>query len=196
MEQDRSWAPARRPPAELDAGPVVLRRWRDADLEELVAEIERSRDHLAPWQAWAAAADRDSIATFLLASDAAFNARTDFGYGVRLPDGRLAGGMGLHARIGRGGLEIGYWIAADRINRGYATAAAGTLTEAAFELPDIERVEIHCDEANVRSAAVPRKLGYRLDRVVEDSVDAPNEIGRSMVWVRERPRQAASRPSS
>mgnify|MGYP006158626091 CR=1 FL=1 len=28
-------------------------------------------------------------------------------------------------------------------------------------LPQIDRVEIHCDPANVRSASVPRKLGFR-----------------------------------
>ena len=47
-------------------------------------------------------------------------------------------------------------------------------------------MEIHCDEANVRSAAVPRRLGYRLDRIEDDDVTAPGEIGRSMIWVAER----------
>ena len=45
------------------------------------------------------------------------------------------------------------------------------------------RVEIHCDEANHRSAAIPRRLGYRLDRVEDDAIAAPGESGRSMVWV-------------
>jgi RimJ/RimL family protein N-acetyltransferase len=45
------------------------------------------------------------------------------------------------------------------------------------------RVEIHCDEANVRSAAVPRRLGYRLDRIEDDRVSAPGDLGRSMIWV-------------
>lgn len=44
-------------------------------------------------------------------------------------------------------------------------------------------VEIHCEEANVRSAAVPRKLGYVLDRI-DNAIEAPGETGRSMIWVR------------
>ena len=50
-------------------------------------------------------------------------------------------------------------------------------------LSDIQRAEIHCDEANVASAAVPRRLGYHLDRIVPDEVEAPGEVGRSMIWV-------------
>ena len=35
------------------------------------------------------------------------------------------------------------------------------MTVAAFGLPDVDRLEIHCDPANVASAAIPAKLGYR-----------------------------------
>jgi len=47
----------------------------------------------------------------------------------------------------------------------------------------VDRVEIPCDEANVRSQAVPRRLGYRLDRIEADDIKAPAEFGRSMVWI-------------
>jgi RimJ/RimL family protein N-acetyltransferase len=48
----------------------------------------------------------------------------------------------------------------------------------------VTRVEIHCDEANTRSAAVARRLGYRLDRVEPRPVRAPAESGRGMVWIK------------
>ena len=99
-------------------------------------------------------------------------------------DGAIVGGCGLHRRVGEGGLEIGYWVHVDHGRRGIATALARALTDAALALPDVDRVEIHCDEANVRSAAVPRRLGYRLDRIDDDEVTAPAEIGRSLIWVR------------
>jgi RimJ/RimL family protein N-acetyltransferase len=184
--QDRSWSPSDRPPEEIEAGPVSLRRWVTDDVEALTAEIERSRAHLAPWGEWATTADRESVKGFLAYSEWAWTACTDFGFGLREPDRRIVGGAGLHARVGPNALEIGYWVAADRINRGYATATARALSAAAFGLPGVERVEIHCDEANLRSAAVPRKLGFRLDRVEEDEREAPAEVGRSLVWVLER----------
>ena len=184
---DRSWSPSDRPPEEIEAGPVVLRRWLATDLGGLAEEVERSRAHLAEWQPWAAAADREALFGFLAYSEWSWNARTDFGFGLREPDGRIVGGAGLHARVGPNALEIGYWVAAERINRGYATAAARALMAAGFALPGVERVEIHCDEANVRSAAVPRKLGFQLDRVETDEKETPAEAGRSMIWVLARP---------
>jgi RimJ/RimL family protein N-acetyltransferase len=60
------------------------------------------------------------------------------------------------------------------------------LTRILLELDGIDRVEIHCDEANTRSAAVPQRLGYRLDRIQDVGVQAPFEIGRGMVWIKER----------
>jgi RimJ/RimL family protein N-acetyltransferase len=54
------------------------------------------------------------------------------------------------------------------MRHGYATSAAGALTGVALSLPGVTRVEIRCDVANLASASVPRRLGYRLDRVVDD----------------------------
>jgi RimJ/RimL family protein N-acetyltransferase len=189
-EQDRSWAPSRALPAELAAPPLMLRRWRLDDLAALEREVEASREHLAEWLTWGKTADRASMAAFLLGSEAAFDARLDFGYGLRDATDRLVGGAGLHARLGPGVLEIGYWVGAGHGGRGYATAAARALSEAAFTLPVVTRIEIHCDEANVRSAAVPRKLGYRLDRIAEETSGRAPKTGRLMIWLLERDRRS------
>ena len=69
-------------------------------------------------------------------------------------------GSVLHRRLTGNALEIGYWIRADLINRGLATEIAAALTKVAFSVNKVDRVEIHCDPANVRSAAIPRKLGF------------------------------------
>jgi RimJ/RimL family protein N-acetyltransferase len=53
-------------------------------------------------------------------------------------------------------------------------------------MPEIEEVDIHCDEANLASAAIPRRLGFRLAQIVDDEVDAPAESGRTMKWVMSR----------
>lgn len=67
--------------------------------------------------------------------------------------------------------------------KGYATRAVRALTPLALEIAGVDRVEIHCDEANVRSSAIPRRLGYRLDRVESREAAAPNESDRLMIWV-------------
>jgi RimJ/RimL family protein N-acetyltransferase len=161
----------------------VLRRHRPEDLDPLHQAIEESRDHLRPWMPWADQT-RDDTATFLRAVIEKWTTGEEYAYLiVDAEDGATLGGTGLHRRLGPDALEIGYWRHATAGGRGLVTAAAAALTDAALALPGIERVEIHCDEANTRSAAIPRRLGYTLDRIVDDAITAPGEHGRSMIWV-------------
>jgi RimJ/RimL family protein N-acetyltransferase len=101
-------------------------------------------------------------------------------------DGALVGTIGLHRRVAEDAIEIGYWIAAGQTRRGYGTMAARAATSLAAALPGIRHVEIHCDEANVASAAIPRKLGYRLDRTEPHEPEAPGERGRRLIWIWDR----------
>ena len=175
-----------RPPERIERDGLVLRRPTPDDGDAMHAAVAASLEHLRPWMAWAGedAATPRRRQEFLEQVDRGWEAGSDFAYLAVDPDDDVVlGTFGMHRRVGPGGIEIGYWVSVDHTGRGIATTAAAALTEAALALPDVDRVEIHCDEANVRSAAVPRRLGYRLDRVVDDEVTAPAEIGRSMIWV-------------
>lgn len=178
-----------RPPHQIDAGPIVLRRQAVRDADAIAKAVERNLDHLRPWMSWAvdpSGHDPDAQRARLRAADEAWERGDDFGYQMLdRAHGTVVGSCGLHRRIGPGGIEIGYWVDAGHVRRGYATAAAGALTTAALALSDVQRVEIHCDEANTPSAAVARRLGYRLDRV-EDGSEAPEGSGRSLIWVLDR----------
>ena len=176
-----------RPPERIEGDGVVLRRPRAEDGEALAGAVAASLEHLRPWMAWAddEATTPERRAAYLERCDAGWEDGSDFAFLVL--DGHertVLGGCGLHRRVGPRGIEIGYWVHVDHGGRGVATALARALTGAALALPDVDRVEIHCDAANVRSAGIPHRLGYRLDRIEDDEVSAPAETGRSMVWVR------------
>ena len=99
----------------------------------------------------------------------------------------MVGGAGLHPRAGPESIEIGYWVRSDRTGRGYATAAAGALTQAAFaHLDGIDRVEIRMDRANRASAAVPPKLGFRLIGHEAREILAPGHSGEGLIWALDR----------
>ena len=171
------------PPETVHADSVRLRRWTRNDAEVLTVLVTENLDHLKPWMPWAnqapsVAAERE----FLDHSERAWAELTDFGYAVTLPEGTAIGGIGLHTRQGPGTLEIGYWIAAAHCGKGYATAASRALTNAAFALPNVQRVEIRCDTANHASAAVPAKLGFQLVKQIDRQPSAPAESGRGLIW--------------
>ena len=177
-------------PDELPAGAIELRRWRIACLDALMEAIRASYPELQRWMAWAQTMPTiEQQRDVLEAGEAAFDADREWVYMLyELSSGDLVGGAGLHRRGEPQVAEIGYWVRSDRTGRGYATATARALTEAAFSrLADIERVEIHMDKANAPSAAVPRKLGYRLDREEPRDILALAHTGTGLIWVLDRP---------
>lgn len=181
--------PAGFPPERVDGGTVVLRRVQPEDAGAIATAVGTSLDHLRPWMPWATpeSASVQAQAIRVVEADDLWESGSDFIYSV-FPAGEstVAGQIGLHRRVGDGGIEIGYWIAVTYVRRGLGTAAARAMTLVALSLPGVTRVEIHCDEANTASAAIPRKLGYRLDRVDSLEPEAPGERGQRMIWVKEQ----------
>src|SRR5581483_6948778 len=112
----------------------------------------------------------------------------DCNYAIVDRDGRYLGGCGIAQRVGPGAVDLGYWVSVEHTRRGIAAEAARMLTTAAFEEPSVARVEIHCDEANVASAAVARHNGFVHVRTDDKPIDAPGQTGRSMIWVMTRER--------
>ena len=175
-------------PEEIAVPPLVLRRWRLADAPSLLAAVERSLSELRLFMPWAMEEPTlASVEAFLRGSWTPTPPET-FGFGLFDAGGEVVGAFGLHGRQGPGTLEIGYWVRSDRTRRGYATAATRALTEVSFEhFPQMNRVEIRCDPANVASAAIPSKLGYRLDRTDVVEIEAEAQTGKQQVWVLDRP---------
>jgi ribosomal-protein-serine acetyltransferase len=163
--------PMPRPREILTYGPVTLHRWRAGQeaAAELVQAVTETLDELRPWMPWARGeygpADAEQ---FLDSCEQGWEAGTEFSYAIRSA-GELAGGAGLMARIGPDGLEIGYWVHAGHMRRGLATAATVALTQEAFRLPGITRIEIRHDELNTASGGIPRKLGFTFVRSVPGS---------------------------
>jgi len=187
------------PPEQVEHDGIVLRRLTFDDAAALSAAAIDSLEHLAPWMPWATpeGTSLETQAERLLGPATLWNSGSGYEYGIFLPDGSLVGGCGLHRRIGPSALEIGYWVHVGHIRRGIATACADALTAVGFGLRGIERMEIHCDEANIASAAVPPKLGYRLTGRLDHRPEAPGETGTRLIWVlyrREWQSRASRRP--
>jgi RimJ/RimL family protein N-acetyltransferase len=152
------------PPYRIVTERLVLRSWEPRDAPLLKEAVDSSIDHLLPWMPWAVHEPQsleDKVA-LLRQFRGKFDLGQDFTYGIFTPDEEQAvGGTGLHTRIGDDAFEIGYWIRASRAGEGLATESTAALTRVAFELTDVDRIEIRCEPENERSRAIPRKLGYR-----------------------------------
>ncbi|WP_416666253.1 GNAT family N-acetyltransferase [Egbenema bharatensis] len=166
---------------------LVLRCWQPTDATLLSNAIVESLDHLRVWMPWAhheEPKDLQQRMGWLRKARGKFDLNQSFLYGIFNSDEtQVLGGIGLHPRVGDDALEIGYWIHADHINQGLATEAAAALTNVAFAVHQVERVEIHCNPDNFRSAAVPRKLGFIHEATLRKRVEGHEGKKRdAMIW--------------
>jgi RimJ/RimL family protein N-acetyltransferase len=171
-------------PEVVDVGDgVTLRRFTADDVAPVVEAVNATLDTLRPWMEWAqepATVERQR--EWFVETDRAWETGTGFHYGLFDADGTIIGGIGYHVRNGPGVLEIGYWIGSAYEGRGIVTRSAEALTRVAAAVDGVTRVEIHCDPANVRSAAIPRRLGYRLVDERDEERHAPAHTGRMQIW--------------
>lgn len=173
-------------PYKIQTPRLVIRCWQPGDAAAMKEAIDASLEHIRPWLPFA----KDEPQTLeqklglIRKFRGNFDLDKDYTMGIFDAGDKLClGGCGLHTRIGKGALEIGYWIRASHINQGLATEMAAALTRAAFDFHGVDRVEIHCDPANLASASVPRKLGYlheaTLKNRAKDSAGNPRD---TMIW--------------
>lgn len=165
---------------------LVVRCWDPGDSALLQDAISSSLEHLRPWMPWIKSEpeELETKVQRLRRFRGEFDLGHDYVYGIFTPDEQqVLGSAGLHTRIGDGVREIGYWIRTEQAGRGYATEVAAALTRVAFEVDDVQRVEIHCDPKNSRSVRVPDKLGYACEAILrERTVGVDGEQRNSMIW--------------
>jgi RimJ/RimL family protein N-acetyltransferase len=164
---------------------ILLRCYSPEDAPKLKEAIDASLEHLRPWMWWAKNEPEtlDAKVELLRRMRADFDLGNDFTYGIFSPDDSVVlGGAGLHRRVGPNALEIGYWLRGDHTGKGLATEAVAAVVRVGFEVYKVGRVEIHCDPANVRSAAIARRLGFTLEATLRRRVQPDGTERDTMIW--------------
>jgi ribosomal-protein-serine acetyltransferase len=151
-------------PHELVGPRVVARPYRDGDGTSIADAVAESRERMLqadmPWvKEWDAP---DQGAIYVRRCQAKWAAREDLALGLwDRGSGLYLGGSGLHRIVWNvPSAEIGYWIRSQGEGRGFVTEATALIAAFAFDSLHAQRVLIRCDARNVRSAAVPRRLGF------------------------------------
>lgn len=146
-------------PADLGGG-AILRRLTLDDLDELWDLVQHERERLAVWMPWALTVETATIddeREWL--ESVSSNPDTLEGCGLFV-DGRYVGGVGLMSDRWGITAEIGYWIASDDEGRGLVTRAVQVLIDVGFAELGLNRIVIRAGVENLRSRAIPERLGF------------------------------------
>lgn len=163
------------PPYRIRTDRLVLRCWEPRDAPRLKEAVDSSLEHLRAWMPWAVDEPQplEQKIELLRRFRAQFDLGEDFVYGIFTRDEEtVLGGSGLHLRVGADAFEIGYWLRADRTGEGLASEAAAALARVGLELCGADRIEIRVEPSNERSAAVPRRLGFREEAILRRRLPA------------------------
>lgn len=140
---------------------VELRIVEAWDAEELFQLIERNRAHLRQWLPWVDyETSVEDSQHFVQRTLQNYLDNESFTMGIRY-HGQLAGLISYHTINWPGrNVEIGYWLGAEFQGKGLMTRACRAMVDYAFAKLALNRVAILCAPGNLRSRAIPERLGF------------------------------------
>lgn len=141
---------------------ITLRIFTEADARAVLDVVIENRDHLKTFMRWMS--DDYSIDTaneFITRANETRAKKENTGFGIFRGD-KLIGSIGfVHFDWTARKTEIGYWIAKVEEGKGIISRATALLVQYAFLELGMNRVEIRCSTENLRSSAVPLRLGFK-----------------------------------
>ena len=149
---------------------LVMRAWREDDIDAALEIVLENRKHLQTYMQWMT--PDYSIADarkFLFEGIKDRLDKKNLGLAL-VADGKLIGSTGFNrldwnARV----CEIGYWIDHREEGKGIITKACKAMIDYAFDELEMNRVEIRCSAENLRSSAVPERLGFKLEGTIRQA---------------------------
>jgi ribosomal-protein-serine acetyltransferase len=142
---------------------IELRQWGLSDAEPGFAAVARNRASLREWLPWV---DRTHSAEDLrtyIRNVAIPQYEAQLGPICAIwVDGELAGGIGCHPiDWANRSCAFGYWLDARFRGQGVMTRCCAAMLGYLFEVLNLHRVTIRCATGNMRSCAIPERLGFR-----------------------------------
>jgi len=152
-------------PVTLKGEEIYLRPLRFRDRNQWNQVRAENRAWLSPWEATVPPIDsQGALPSFfemvrMLNLEARFGRSFSFAiWHQRNLIGQISLGGVIYGALRAG--HIGYWIDKNYANKGYTTVAVEILSEYAFDVLELHRVEINLRPENAASRRVAEKAGY------------------------------------
>ena len=170
----------KKPPVEMRTARLIMRKPRASDAGVVHTAIEETLCDLRLWLRWAqsAGADRAAAKRYLKREIDKWRAGLGCSYVAFTIKGvfehRFAGLYTLN--VGKPDVPsftLVYWCPKSMQRRGYAVEAVNALTRSAFDYFGARRIQIFCDEQNIRSRRVAERAGFTREALLRQSERRP-----------------------
>jgi ribosomal-protein-serine acetyltransferase len=149
---------------------LELRLLEERHAEEVFLLCDRDRDRLRQWLPWVdGTLSPDDTREFIRRSLEQFARGESLVAGI-WQDGSLAGVVSfVNINPANRSALIGYWLGPEYEGRGIMTRACRELIDYGFEELGLNRIVIRASTENLRSQAVPQRLGFTREGVERQS---------------------------
>lgn len=153
----------------VDSG-LTLKSLELREAEPLLLLVDANRPYLRRWLPWLdMTKDIDEMIAFVESALRQHTSGLGFQAGVWCA-GELAGVIGYHhLEWANRSTCAGYWLAEQYQGRGIMTKACKAIVEYAFDDWRLNRVEIRCAMENIKSRAIPERLGFKAEGVLHEA---------------------------
>jgi ribosomal-protein-serine acetyltransferase len=154
---------------------VVMRLLETRHADDFFKLVQDNYDRLANWCPWL---DRvgslESTRAFIREKIFMFADRNGFTAGI-FERSKLIGVIALEYIDHSNSItEVGYWIDSRAEGKGLVRRACTAVIDHAFGELGLERVQIRCATGNLRSRAIPERLGFRNEGIIRQCERLPN----------------------
>jgi ribosomal-protein-serine acetyltransferase len=162
---------------------IILRQFEDADAEAIFAATERNRAHLGEWLPWVEKTHSpQDVREFIGRVRTQFEENRSPNAGIWI-EGELAGCLGCHiVDYENRNCSIGYWLDGARQGQGIVTRCCTVLLDYLFGELQVHRVDIRCGTGNIRSCAIPERLGFAREGIAREAQWVGNRWVDLVIW--------------
>jgi RimJ/RimL family protein N-acetyltransferase len=170
----------KKPPVEMRTRRLIMRKPRPGDLEVVQRAIGETQRDLRLWLRWAQEPGHERVVAkrYLRREIDKWRAGLGYSYAAFTTKGvfehRFAGLYTLN--VGKPevpSFTLVYWCPASMQGKGYAAEAVTALTRSAFDYFGARRVQIFCDEQNLKSQQVAIRAGFSREARLKHSERRP-----------------------
>jgi ribosomal-protein-serine acetyltransferase len=149
---------------------VEIKLLEAGEAKALYALADRNRNRLRQWLPWVdPTRSPEDVRMFIMRVQEQYHSNLGPQCGIWMY-GELCGSVGCHPiDWSNRNCALGYWIGSAFEGKGIITRSCSVMLDYIFDELGLHRAEIRCGTGNLRSCAVPQRLGFTREGIAREA---------------------------